>query len=155
STKIRAVSLAAGGSWTCFIIGLLESAASLLAPGSASRRNRPNYPALDESAIRSPDPPAHGTVRCTARKPGPYTRIRSNRPSPPSFKRSCRRSHQRANTPPRVVAEREPSSLRTATSTAGACPGCAQMKLRLKEELANRLAAAAGDALEHGRGCER
>uniref|UniRef100_A0A1I8HLK9 39S ribosomal protein L52, mitochondrial n=1 Tax=Macrostomum lignano TaxID=282301 RepID=A0A1I8HLK9_9PLAT len=157
STKIRAVSLAAGGSWTSFIIATRWSLTThgVVATrfghhhqqhllhrcwlSSASRRNRPNYPALDESAIREQfvsgsGPAGRRLTRLRIRKPGPYTRIVKSPVA--AFKRSwtflINGEHAAS-----VVAERERRAQDRYEH--GRSVSRLQMKLRLKEELANRL----------------
>uniref|UniRef100_A0A1I8F953 RF_PROK_I domain-containing protein n=1 Tax=Macrostomum lignano TaxID=282301 RepID=A0A1I8F953_9PLAT len=133
---------------------------------SASSMKRPNYPALDESAIReqfvSGSGPGGqkinktqnkvvlthlptGTVRATARKPGPYTRIVK---SPVAALQEKLDVLINVRTRRLGVAERERRA-RTATSTAGACPGCAD-ETATQRGARKSAAAAAGDALEHG-----
>uniref|UniRef100_A0A1I8FNF7 PI3K/PI4K domain-containing protein n=1 Tax=Macrostomum lignano TaxID=282301 RepID=A0A1I8FNF7_9PLAT len=120
--------------------GITISSICCIAAGSALPRVRtgPNYPALDESAIREQfvvltHLPTGTVVHCQENQVP--TRESSNRPSPPS--REAGRSHQRRTRRLGGWSERERRAQDRYEH--GRSVSRLQMKLRLKEELANRL----------------
>ncbi|PAA82159.1 hypothetical protein BOX15_Mlig015902g1, partial [Macrostomum lignano] len=168
----RAVSLAAGGSWTSFIIATRWSLTThgVVATrfghhhqqhllhrcwlSSASRRNRPNYPALDESAIReqfvSGSGPGGQKINKTQNKvvlthlpTGTVVHCQETRSLHENRQIARRRLQEKLDVlingehAASVVAERERRAQDRYEH--GRSVSRLQMKLRLKEELANRL----------------